>query len=284
MPGTLLIGYDVEGLVQEVREKWGDAYPHPEAVTQMFLAKAAEVHRCYQAPCTLFVLGEILERNERHFLPLRQDGLFDIEQHTYSHLRLKTVVENRDHGLNVYKGGTLDEIARDVSRASQTLRERLDLDCPGLCGPYGYYRGLSDRPDLLEVLHRLGIRFVRTYARNEHDWGPVSFDVQPFFYELQGFPDILEIPAQGWQDCHYRDSIGWKNVKGYIAYLESCLDRVAAQDLTWSVCLHDFSSIREDPDLSIVSELIQYAHQKQVRILSCKKYYQEARCPSQRNN
>ena len=70
MAGTLLIGYDVEGLIKEIRELWGKEYPDPKAVTRIFLARAADVHRRYKAPCTLFVLGQVLEENIIHFQEL----------------------------------------------------------------------------------------------------------------------------------------------------------------------------------------------------------------------
>lgn len=274
MPGTLLIGYDVEGVIKEIREKWGKAYSDSEAVTRIFLTRGAEVHHRYKAPCTLFVLGQALEQNVKHFQELAGDDMFDIQQHTYSHILFKTVVEENTTA-RVFKGGTLQEITQDVRKASSLLRKYLNVDCIGLSGPYGYYRGLSDKPEVLQILQDVGIRFVRTYARNEHDWQPVSFDVQPFWYKPQGFPRILEIPAQDWQDCIYREIHGWENTEGYLSHLRRSLDYVAKHNLSWSICLHDFSSIRDDPEMSIISGLIEHAQKKHVRIMSCKEYYRE---------
>ena len=277
MPGILLIGYDVEGLIEEVYEKWGDAYPNPEAVTRTFLDQAAEVHNKYDAPCTLFVLGEVLEKNAKSFHSPANSDLFDIQQHTYSHTRLKTVVEEYNGSVSVCPGGTLQEIKNDVTRASISLKEHFDIDCCGLCGPYGYYRGLSDRPDILSILHEIGIKYVRSYTRNQNDWGPLDFQVQPFWYAPQGFPDILELPGQDWQDCHFREIHGWEDIDGYLCHLKSGIDHITENNLTWSVSLHDFSSIRDDPQMTIVSGLIEYARKKHVRIASCKEYYEEIR-------
>lgn len=277
MSGTLLIGYDVEGLIEESRNKWGKAYSDPEAVTRIFLARATEVHHRYKAPCTLFVLGQVLEKNVRHFQELGDNDMFDIEQHTYSHIRLKTVVQEYNDTVKVFKGGTLQEIAEDVRKTSSLLKKYLNVNCLGLTGPYGYYRGLSDEPEVLQILQDAGIRFVRTYARNERDWQPVSLDVQPFWYKPQGFPEILEISGQDWQDCIYRDVHGWENTGTYLSHLKSSLDYIATHDLTWSPCFHDFSSIRDDPKMSIICGLIEYARKKHVRIISCKEYYQETR-------
>lgn len=275
--GTLLIGYDVEGIVEDIRQGWGKAYSDAEAVTQIFLTRATEAHHKYQAPCTLFALGRILEQNLEYFQELAGDELFDIQQHTYSHVRLKTVVEEGNNEVRVYEGGTLEKIAEDVGKASSLFRKYLDRDCIGLSGPFGYYRGLSDRLDILQIIHSAGIRFVRTYARNEHGSNPVSLDVQPFWYRPQGFPDLLEIPAQDWQDCIYRELHGWENTEKYISHLCSNLDYIAAQNLVWCICLHDFTSIRDDPKMSIVCRLIEYARKKHIRIMSCKEYYEENR-------
>ena len=275
MPGTVLIGNDVEGLITEILELWGKAYPDPKAVTRIFLARTADVHRRYKAPCTLFVLGQVLEQNVKHFQKLVNDDIFDIQQHTYSHILLKTVLVEENNSVTVVPGGSLEEITKDIRKASSLFKKYLNDDCIGLAGPYGYYRGLSDRPDVLQILQDAGIRFVRMYARNEHDSQPVSFDAQPFWYKPQGFPDILEIPAQDWQDCIYRGRYGWEGIEGFLSHLKSSLDYVAKHDLTWSACFHDFSTIRDDPEMSIICGLIEHARKNHIRIMSCNEYYQE---------
>jgi len=280
MSGTLLIGYDVEGLIEGSR--WVRAYSDPESVTQVFLARVEEVHYRYKVPCTLFVLGQVLEKNVGHFQKLNGNSMFDIQQHTYSHIRLKTIVQECNNPGKVFKGGVkvfkadaLQDIAKDVRKASSLLKRYLNVNCLGLAGPNGYYRGLSDKPEVLQILQDVGIRFIRTYARNEHDWQPVSLDTQPFWYKPQGFPEILELPAQDWQDCIYREIHGWKNTEGYLSHLKLSLDYVVTHDLTWSVCFHDFASIRDDPKMDIICGLIDYARKKHVRIMSCEEYYQE---------
>ena len=93
------------------------------------------------------------------------------------------------------EGGSLKVIRKEVKMANNSLKKYLDVTCQGIRGPYGYYRGLSDRPHILLILHEEGIRFTSTYLRNEDDWQPVPLEAQPFWYGLQGFPDMLEIPG-----------------------------------------------------------------------------------------
>lgn len=56
------------------------------------------------------------------------------------------------------KGGNLPQIEEEVEKTKELLKKYLNVECIGLRGPWGYYRGLSDRPDILEILYNLGIR------------------------------------------------------------------------------------------------------------------------------
>ncbi len=258
---TLLIGYDVES-------------PEPD-ITRAFLKKLLEVHTKYDVPWTMFVVGRTLEGSVDAFKEVAESPLADIQQHTYSHMLLKTVVIENEDGVNIFRSGTLEQIEEEVRKTNELLKLHLNIDCIGLTGPYCYYRGLADRLDILEILHQNGIRFTRTYGRNEHDWQPVSFDIQPFYYEPQGFPDILEFPIQGWQDVSWREKYGWDKIDEYIASLKDNIDYVVEKKLTYSYATHDWSSIRNNPDMDIIRALIEYAQERGVRITSYKEYYEE---------
>lgn len=263
---ALLIGYDVERMNE------------PE-ITRSFLRKAAEVHR--EHPCTLFLVGRVVEDCARDLDVLASNPMFDFQQHTYSHRLLKTVCMERDGAVTVYPGMPFDEIASEVAKTSELLKGLLGKDCLGLTGPYAYYRGLSDRPDILAILHELGIRFTRTYGRNEHDFQPVPFEIQPFWYDAQGFADILEIPIQGWQDVYWREINGWENIEDYTRFLLQCLDYVRSKDLTWSYATHDWSSIRNDPEMTAIRELLTNADEAGVQVLSHAEFYmaqKKAKC------
>lgn len=259
---TLLIGYDVE------------CAGEPQ-VTRAFLERARIVHSELEAPCTLFVLGQVVEQCADDIMPLRDTGLFDLQQHTYSHVLLKTVCMDDGEGMKVVRAGTVEQVEEEIERANAVLHERLGVSCLGLTGPWGYYRGLMDRPDLLEVVHRQGIRFLRTYARNERDFQPVPFEVQPFWYEPQGFGDVLECCIHGWQDVHWKMLYGWENLRGYLEHLYACLDYVAERDLIFSYGSHDWSSTREDPEMSVVAGFIRRAQARGFRVMSYADFYAE---------
>ena len=268
--GTMLIGYDVEWLGE------GD-------VTPRFLEQARSLHNQLGVPATLFVVGQTLERWVPQFQSIADDPLFDIQQHTYSHQLLKTVYIEDGQSVRVVRGVSVEETREEVRKTSALLMEHLGWQCTGLTGPWCYYRGLRDRPDILQVLWEEGIRFTRTDGRNEHDWHPVSMDLQPYWYDALGFPDVLEIPIHGWHDCVIRDEVlGWEDRDGYVESVRPYIDRAAAEDKVFSLCQHDWSSIRADPQLRATEALILYAQEQGLRITSYRAYYEACKCKNSR--
>jgi peptidoglycan/xylan/chitin deacetylase (PgdA/CDA1 family) len=259
--GHLLIGYDVE-------------HKDP-TITRQFLQTVVPLHEALNVPATMFIVGRTLDASRDQFQALAGHPLFDMQQHTYSHTLLKTVcMEKPDGSFELYRGGTLEQIRDDVTRAQTAMSDTLGSPAIGLCGPYGYYRGLMDRPDILEILHTAGLRFVRAYGRNEKDAQPVSFDVQPFWYSVQGFPDMLEIPLTGWQDVYLRWKFGWEDVGSYIAQLRDDCAEAARRGAVWSFCTHDWSSIRGDPDMSAVRALVTEALSLGMQVLTHRQFYE----------
>lgn len=264
--GTMLIGYDVE---------W-QGTPAEGEVTRRFLKRARRLHNELEIPATLFVVGRTLEEWISDFQEIETDPLFDIQQHTYSHQLLKTVYIEDGESVRVVRGVGLDEIRQEVRKTSRLLRDHLGVECIGLTGPWCYYRGLRDRPDILEVLREEGIRFMRTDGRNEHDWYPVPIDLQPYWYEPLGFSDMLEIPIHGWHDNVLRQQVlGWVNLAEYVESVKPYIEHAAREDRVFSYLQHDWSSIREDPEMRATEDLLRHAQSQGLRFMSYYDYYKE---------
>jgi peptidoglycan/xylan/chitin deacetylase (PgdA/CDA1 family) len=259
----MLIGYDVEA---------GGA----QGVTSHFLEQASAIHNRLGVPATLFIVGQTLECWVPEFQAIAADPLFDLQQHTYSHQLLKTVHIDDGKSIRVVRGVSPEETRQEVRKTTELLRKHLGAECIGLTGPWCYYRGLRDRPDILEVLWEQGLRFTRTDGRNERDWHPVSMDLQPYWYDALGFPEMLEIPIHGWHDCVIRaEVLGWVDLEGYVQSVIPYIDRAAAEDKVFSLCQHDWSSIREDPQMHATERLIRYAQAQGVRLMTYRAYYEE---------
>ena len=264
MSGIMLIGYDVEWQSDE-----GD-------VTEHFLRTAQALHARLGVPTTFFIVGRTLERCAAHFQAIVGDPLIDMQQHTYSHQLLKTVYIEDGKSIRVTRGVSPQETREEVRKTSRLLKEVLGVDCMGLTGPWCYYRGLRDRPDLLQILHEEGIRLTRTDGRNEKDWHPVDMDLQPYWYDALGFPDMLEVPIHGWHDCVIRaEVLGWEELDGYVESIKPYIDRAAGEDKVFSLCQHDWSSTRADPAMTATEAILRYAQEKGPRFATYRQYYEE---------
>ena len=250
---TFLIGYDVEA--------------SDPGTTRAFLGSARRVHEELGVPGSLFVVGRTLRQSPESFAALVGHPLFDLQQHTETHVLLKTVYQENAAGVTVFRGGSIDEVRRDVAAAERTFAELLGFRPIGLTGPYNYYRGLCDRPDLIEIVHDEGIRFLRCWGRNAQDWQPTPF-FGPFSLAPLGFPDVWEYGIHGWQDCILRQEIGWANLDGYFARVRDDIDRVVADDGVYSYCQHDWSSIREDGDMTLTRRILAHAQARGMRIVA----------------
>lgn len=265
MAGTMLIGYDVEA-----------AADNP--ITGPFLTRARAIHDALGVPATLFIIGQTLERWVPAFQTIARDPLFDLQQHTYSHQLLKTIHINNGTTTRLVRGATLPRIREEVRKTSDALRTQLGVECIGITGPWCYYCGLRDHPDILEILWAEGIRFTRTDGRNAEDYHPVSLALQPYWYDDQGFADILEIPIHGWHDCVIRrEVLGWDDLDGYVASVTPYIDAVATDDTVFSLCQHDWSSPRNDPEMRATEAILRHARDRGVRLMTYRAYYEEAR-------
>jgi peptidoglycan/xylan/chitin deacetylase (PgdA/CDA1 family) len=259
--GIFCIGYDVESMVPKT--------------TRLFLKSMQQVHTKLNAPCTLFIKGQTLEKNIDFFRYLVQSShssLFDLQQHTYSHLIFKEIRQIED-GVEtiIAKAEPIELIDEEIRKTSELFINQLNHKVTGLTTPYAFYRGLADNKDILNALFTRGIRFVRAYGRNSKGYSPVPLDVQPFFYSDQGFPDLLECPVNSWQDCLWRDRYGWKANWEKQLYLD--IDYCAENNLYLCLCQHDWSSIKEDKDMKRTEAIIAYALKRNMKIMHFNDLY-----------
>ncbi|GAH69512.1 unnamed protein product, partial [marine sediment metagenome] len=103
----------------------------------------------------------------------------------------------------------------------------------------------------------------------------MPFEIQPFWYEPQGFPDILEFPFQGYIDCVWRDIHGYDKTEEYLNLVKTEIDYIVEKDLSWSYAQHDWSSIKGDPKMIVTKTIIEYALEKGVNIISYSDYYKK---------
>ncbi len=271
---TMVIGYDVE-------DRTGSD------ITRRFLSKASELHAELQAPATLFLVGITAENNVEAIQRAKEEAPFELGSHNYSHILLKTLCQVKGDGIvEIAQGGSLGQLVAEVDKANTVLEREFGVKCRAFCSPWGYYRGISDRPDLLHLLHVAGIRVMRTWMRNAQDWIPVDYDVQPFFYEPQGFPDMLEVPVTVRHDCNWPVHYGFEpqeyaNPQEFLDYLRSELDYLHERDWLYNAAQHDTTTIEYDPDMVIMRGLIEHARRIGMEVMNFTQYYDKMRASKQ---
>lgn len=272
MPGTILVGIDVE-TVGEASENY--ARLGPGFFTELGIKG------------TWYVTGRVLEKSGRLFGQAAGSGAVDIQIHTYDHLLLKSVLMKVPPGLKIHgredwfyrAGGTVQQVEADLTRCQQVYQDIFGSPARGLTGPWAYYRGLGDRPDLLDIVHGLGIRFLRTFGRDEFDGQPVPMEWQPYWYSPQGHDDLLELMIHDYQDDFYYAAFnGLVDASSYPRHLCEVADRVAKEDLVWSLCSHDHGCMTAEAfraKTNWMAQIVRYAKSIGIRFLTGSEYYHE---------
>jgi hypothetical protein len=103
----------------------------------------------------------------------------------------------------------------------------------------------------------------------------VPLEWQPFWYEHQGFPDMLEVMTHGWHDCLLRPRVGWSDREGYLNRILPLVNQAEEQNLVYSYCAHDHSGIRDDPDMAIIRGLIEHGLNSGLQFMSYGQFYEK---------
>ena len=272
MPGTLLFGIDVETANDNAAG---------------FARQARPLFNELKTPVTWYVTGRTLENYPEIFREADQDPLIDLQAHTYDHLLLKSVWLKVPPGKVIHdrtdfffqQGASFEAVAEDLTRCQDVFRTVLGRPALGLTGPWCYYRGLGDRPDLLELVHRHGFRLLRTFGRDEYDGQPVPLEWQPFRYDLQGYPDLLECMIHDYQDDFYwKMYVNPQSGETYAAHLRTVAEQVAAGDLVWSMASHDHGCATPqgfEKKAAWYREILTYAQNLGIRLCTAGQFYEE---------
>jgi peptidoglycan/xylan/chitin deacetylase (PgdA/CDA1 family) len=282
---TLLIGYDTEAAAvgEGLARFIGPDVPQYRAaldpdVTRRGVGLLARLHEELEAPCTFFICGRTLLHALDAIEPLAGSDLFDIQQHTYSHVVFRDV---RYHAEGAETEAVIPEtphvaLREELRFTSELIRKYLGRECVGVRTPFGYYRGLRDRPDLLEIVRDTGHRFVTSWGRNEENGNPTPW-VQPFAYAEEGYADLLEIPFQFWLDGIWFDANGYGEGRGFRRALEGAVDEIAERDLVFATAFHEWCAVEANEEgTGWIRTLIEHARACGVEIMSYSDYWARA--------
>jgi peptidoglycan/xylan/chitin deacetylase (PgdA/CDA1 family) len=283
--GTILVGYDTEtAAVGEALSLFTESPNFPLYARALdpdtcreALELLTDIHADVGVPATLFVCGRTLLHALEPVRAAKASGLFDVQQHTFSHVPFKDIVYSAGPGLvGTIRAAPPEALLEELAFTSRLLREQLGSECVGLRTPFGYYRGLRDRPDLLAIVRATGLRYVTSWGRNEANSNPTPW-VQPFAYTEEGYPDILELPFQFWLDVVWFDQHGYDTGPELLAALEGAVDVIADADLVYGACFHDWVAVASDERrVGWLRGFLRYAVEQGVEVTTYTDYWRRA--------
>lgn len=159
--------------------------------------KAAPVlvrwHERYEVPATFFLLGQVLDQKGEELRAIFGDSpLFDLQSHTYSHRMLR---DSAMHGPGI----SLEEMRKEVALGKQRVEETFGRPCVGTRSGCGFFRGMQGEPERLSIFAGCGMKYISTDLRGPGDSIPSGLQ-QAYWYDEEGFPELLELPGHGWHD------------------------------------------------------------------------------------
>ena len=132
---------------------------------------------------------------------------------------------------------------------------------------------MRERPDLLEIVRAAGLRYVTSWGRNEQNGNPTPW-VQPFSYEAEGYPDILELPFQFWLDVVWFDTHGYDSGPQYLEALKGAVDHIVEHDLVYGACFHDWVALASnEEETGWLRGFLTYARDRGVELTTYTDYW-----------
>ena len=279
---AILIGYDVESAAvgEGLARILGPNTPEyrsalePET-TRMGLEVISRLHADLEAPGTLFTCGRTLLHSLEPLHAAVDSGLLDVQQHTYSHVVFRDVSFAAENGGVLRLPESSPTVLREeLGFSSELVRKYFGDPCVGLRTPFGYYRGLRNRPDLLGLIAEAGLQYVSSWGRNAENDNPGPLEVQPFRYSDEGFDDLLEIPFQFWLDAIWFDRNGYGSGLAFGEALRGAIDEAAERDAVYGACFHDWVVVAADEARTgWIRGAIEYARARGVEVLSYTEYW-----------
>ena len=215
-------------------EWWGDP-----AEMAGFFEKLVEVHRGDNIPATLFCKGGTLESMKGEFLDFRQeidgDPLFDIQDHSYSHI-----------GLGYERGKPVDVLEADYRRSFDIHEEifgqrpiGLSMCCTGDDGPSlsGFDATEKSRQEF-EMVVKLGARMIDSFLTG------IDGSREFINYGKLGHPEVMGF-ISGFSDT------AWMEREEYGDPVEYILKEIRARselDDHMPVMYHDWVAWQKAPD------------------------------------
>lgn len=260
--------------------EWNYEKGNLDDATKRYSVEAAKLVKEFGGVIHFFCVGRVLEHPSVEWLQqIAADG-HAVGNHTYDHVYVKaTKPEETQFRFQrapwLIEGLTAREIIdRNIRVTTKALKVRAGIEVNGFRTPGGFNNGLTDKPDVQQMLLDQGFTWVSS-KYPAHLYGKVGetplvdvfesivkaqADAQPFVYPS----GLIEVPMSPISDVGAFRSTRW-SLDAYLKAIRMAVEWAIENRAVFDLLVHPSCLVVEDPDFRIVRlicELVRAAGDK----------------------
>lgn len=279
----IAITFDLEMSAQYPKREqteWNYEKGNLDEATKRYSVEAAKIVKELGGVIHFFCVGRVLEQPSVEWLKqIAADG-HAIGNHTYDHVNVKA---NKPEETQfrfqrapwLIEGLSAREIIdHNIRITTKALKARAGIDANGFRTPGGFNNGLTDKPDVQQMLLDQGFTWVSSKYPT-HLYGKVGetptaevFDsivkaqaeAQPFVYPC----GLIEVPMSPISDVGAFRSTRW-SLESYLKAIRLAVEWAIENRAVFDLLVHPSCLVVEDPDFRIVKlicELVRTANDR----------------------
>jgi peptidoglycan/xylan/chitin deacetylase (PgdA/CDA1 family) len=247
--------------------EWNYEKGNLDAATKEYSLKAARIVKKAGGVIHFFCVGRVLEQPDVEWLKeLAKDG-HPIGNHTYDHVNVKaTKAEDTQFRFQrspwLVRGKSALEVIRENIRVTtEALKDRCGIEVDGFRTPGGFNNGLTDRPDLQELLLDLGFKWVSSKYPSHATVKPgerpgdevfasilkAQDEAQPFRYDS----GLVEIPMSPISDVTAFRAQKW-TLQEFTKAIRLAIEWTVERKRAFTLLAHPSCLVVEDSDFSML--------------------------------
>ena len=240
--------------------------------TKNYSVAAAKIAADNNVRLHFFLVGRVLEQDDISWLHEIHEMGHAIGNHTYDHVNLLAATPQQtqfrfSRSPWLIKDKTVTEIIRENIRLTEiALKQRAGIRQAGFRTPGGFNQGLTERPDIQDLLLELGFSWVSSkYPLHSAERSPqgvqrttldnivkAQTDAQPFRYKS----GLIEIPMSPISDINAFRANFW-TLDEFTNAISLCLQAVIQKRQVYDFLCHPSCLLVEDPEHKALRTLLE---------------------------
>ena len=242
--------------------EWDYQKGNLDEATKQYTVQAAKIIKERGGMMHSFCVGRVLEQANVEWLQQIAEEGHPIGNHTYDHVNvLATKPEQTQFRFQrspwLVKGKTAAQvIQKNIAITTTAMKQRAGITPAGFRTPGGFYKGLSERPDIQKMMLKLGFKWISSkyppHKRGEpkQEPGPDVYEsivkaqaaAQPFVYPS----GLIEIPMSPISDVTAFRSTFWKR-EYFLKAIRQSVEWAIETGGVYDFLCHPSCMVIEDP-------------------------------------